>query len=321
MIAPDSIRQAALQWKKDNRTFFPSCFLSWIHKVEFVMRGLRFGFSLDFTLSAISHYSRFHIVSDYNHRNASSQTQPLCLLRHKHHTAEERRHHGQSTPQSTPHLQHVVRVRRAYPLLLLHLKPAIHNRLLQLLVRQLNAPSIAFVHLLRRDVLRTLRLTHTALRHLPVIQQRTQVDPVAARLQDLVNQFHVPDHHDPSQPSLEHHRRRVHEEARQHAVPLALLLLVALHELAGAHGEVAAVLDGEARNHVRDLDRTVVVARGEDVVGAVRPRIDRDLVGREVCKRLRSFPQTRDSACNSTPAAFGTRTRFPGRRTRAPPPP
>lgn len=76
MIAPDSIRQAALQWKKDNRTFFPSCFLSWIHKVEFVMKGC------DLDSLATSHCQRFHITRDFT-LSAITITETL-LHKHNH---------------------------------------------------------------------------------------------------------------------------------------------------------------------------------------------------------------------------------------------
>lgn len=202
------------------------------------------------------------------------------LLRHEHHSAEQRGHHRQSTPHSRLPPSHIVGVRRADSPLLLHLEPALHHRLLQLLVRQLDALPVPFVHLLRTHVLGALRLTHRHLLHLPVVQQRTEVDPIPPGFQDLVYKLHIPTHNPTPLHALEHHGRGVHEEARQHAVPLALLLGVAVHELARAHREITALRYLVARDHVGDQNGAIVVTRGEDVVRAVGPRIERDLRGR-----------------------------------------
>ena len=104
-----------------------------------------------------------------------------------------------------------------------------------------------------------------------MIQQRTQIDPVAARLQDPMNGLHV----------LEDHRRRIDEEGGQHAVPLVLLVAVAIQELSRTHGEVRVLLHALAGNDVRNANTAVVIACGEDVVRVVRPRVDGDLRVRE----------------------------------------
>lgn len=56
--------------------------------------------------------------------------------------------------------------------------------------------------------------------------------------------------------------------------------LVALQKLAGAHREVASLLNGSAGHDIGHENAAIIVALREDVVRVVRPGIDFDLVVR-----------------------------------------
>lgn len=79
---------------------------------------------------------------------------------------------------------------------------------------------------------------------------------------------------------LEDNRGCIDEKAGQNAIPLVLLRLVALQKLAGAHREVASLLNGSAGHDVGHENTAIVVALREDVVGVVCPGIEFDLVVR-----------------------------------------
>lgn len=105
----------------------------------------------------------------------------LFLLRYKEHSPEQRHHHRPSACHASSSSSHIIRIRRANSARLLELEPFPLHRLLDLLEGNLKTLLVSLVHFLHRDVLRAL----------PVIQQRTQIDPVPARLQDLVDHLDV----------------------------------------------------------------------------------------------------------------------------------
>ena len=103
------------------------------------------------------------------------------LLCHKENSPKQRHHHRSSTHHSSPPSAHIISVRRANSIHLLELEPLLLHRLLDLLEGNLKTLLVPLVHLLRRDVLCAL----------PVIQKRSQIDPIASRLQNLVNHVDV----------------------------------------------------------------------------------------------------------------------------------
>ena len=105
----------------------------------------------------------------------------FLLLRNKKHSSKQRHHHRSSTSHASPSPSHIIRIRRAHAVHLLELESLLLHRLLDLLEGDLKTLLVSLVHFLHRDVFRAL----------PVIQQRAQIDPVPARLQDLVDDLDV----------------------------------------------------------------------------------------------------------------------------------
>lgn len=164
-VSPDALRQAAKRWRDDHPDMFPllvfsqtfACFTQHRREIPILLLLLLLLVSLLFT------------------------TCLLFLLRYKEHSSEQRHHHRPSACHVSSSPSHVIRIRRANSAHLLELEPFPLHRLLDLLEGKLKTLLVSLVHFLHRDVFRAL----------PVIQQRAQIDPVPARLQNLVDYLDV----------------------------------------------------------------------------------------------------------------------------------
>ena len=76
---------------------------------------------------------------------------------------------------------HVISIRRANTMRFLEMKPSLLHGLLDFFKRNLKALLVSLVHFLHRDIFSAL----------PVIKQRSQVDPEASWLQNLVDYLDV----------------------------------------------------------------------------------------------------------------------------------
>ena len=249
-VSPDALRQAAKRWRDDHPDMFPLLVF--------------------FTNICVFHQHRREIPILLVEESLLFTTCLLFLLRYKEHSSEQRHHHRPSACHVSSSPSHIIRIRRANSARLLKLEPFPLHRLLDLLEGKLKTLLVSLVHFLHRDVFRAL----------PVIQQRAQIDPVPARLQDLVDHLDVATIKKGEKEKLEDNRGCVDEKAGQNAIPFVLLRLVALQKLAGAHRKVASLLNGSAGHDVGHENAAIIVALREDIVGIVRPGIDFDLVVR-----------------------------------------
>ena len=164
-VSPDALRQAAKRWRDDHPDMFPLLvFFTNICMFHLARREI--------PIFLVVSLSLFLLLF---------MTCLLFLLRYKEHSSEQRHHHRPSASHASSSPSHIIRIRRANSARLLELKPFPLHRLLDLLEGNLKTLLVSLVHFLHRDVFRAL----------PVIQQRTQVDPVPARLQNLVDHLDV----------------------------------------------------------------------------------------------------------------------------------